>query len=205
MAKKKVYAVKKGRQTGLFYSWDACSSSVKGYPGALFKGFETEQEAENYLKETPGERKKNASQKDSSNCLIAYVDGSFDQNMGKYSYGCVILTPEGQIIKESGNGNEPESLAIRNVAGEMLGAMSAVKWAIKNGYSALELRYDYEGIQRWALGEWQAKNPLTQQYAAFMKEKGKILEISYEKVKAHSGDFYNEEADQLAKAALKEI
>ena len=32
MAKKKVYAVKKGKQTGLFYSWNECKESVSGYP-----------------------------------------------------------------------------------------------------------------------------------------------------------------------------
>ena len=32
--------------------------------------------------------------------------------------GDIILTPRGETIRESGNGNEPDSLAIRNVAGE---------------------------------------------------------------------------------------
>ena len=86
----------------------------------------------------------------------------------------------------------------------MLGAMYAVQWAIKNGYRNLELRYDYEGIEKWAQGEWKAKNTLTQKYANFMKSKADILKISYQKVKAHSGDHYNEEADKLAKAALTE-
>ena len=48
MAKKKIYAVKKGKQAGLFYSWDECKESVRGYPGAEYKGFETEEEAKNY-------------------------------------------------------------------------------------------------------------------------------------------------------------
>lgn len=82
--------------------------------------------------------------------------------------------------------------------------MYAVQWAIKNGYHNLELRYDYEGIEKWAQGEWKAKNTLTQKYANFMKSKSDILKISYQKVKAHSGDHYNEEADKLAKAALTE-
>ncbi len=46
MAKKKVYAVKKGRQTGLFYNWDECRRMVHGFPGAVYKSFETKQEAE---------------------------------------------------------------------------------------------------------------------------------------------------------------
>lgn len=33
MAKKKVYAVRKGKKTGLFYSWNECEAAVSGYPG----------------------------------------------------------------------------------------------------------------------------------------------------------------------------
>lgn len=50
--KKNYYAVKQGRQTGIFNSWAACREQVQGYPGALFKGFVTKEEAEAYL--SPG-------------------------------------------------------------------------------------------------------------------------------------------------------
>lgn len=204
MAKKNVYAVKKGKQIGLFYSWNECSNSVTGYPGAEYKGFETEDEAKAYLEENPLDVKKVDINGNADNKLIAYVDGSFDEKIGKYAFGCIILTPKGEIIKESGNGDNPESLAIRNVAGEMLGAMYVVQWAITNGYKALELHYDYEGIEKWARGDWKAKNALTHKYAEFMQCKQEFLQISYQKVKAHSGNLYNEEADKLAKAALTE-
>lgn len=205
MAKKKVYAVRKGKKTGLFYSWNECEMAVNGYPGAEFKSFLTEEEAKKYLRY---ERKtENAYISDASDMeegrLLAYVDGSFDVAIGKYAFGCVILTPDGEIIRESGNGDNPESLAIRNVAGEMLGAMTAVRWAIKNGYDTIELRYDYEGIEKWATGAWKAKNALTQKYAEYMQRQKRYIKISFQKVKAHSGDYYNEEADKLAKEALR--
>lgn len=203
MAKKKVYAVRKGKTTGLFYSWSECEAAVTGYPGAEYKSFLTEDEAKKYLgyKNLKVENKEVLNKEEHR--LIAYVDGSFDAAIGKYAFGCVILTPDGDIIKESGNGDNPESLAIRNVAGEMLGAMTAVRWAIKNGYDNLELRYDYEGIEKWATGAWKAKNTLTQKYAEYMQRQQNHIKISFGKVKAHSGDYYNEEADKLAKEALK--
>lgn len=204
MAKKKIYAVKKGKQTGLFYSWDECRESINGYSGAEYKGFETEEEAKDYLENKVQETMIEEEAKNANNSLVVYVDGSFDEKIGKYAFGCIILTPRGETIKESGNGSEPDSLAIRNVAGEMLGAMYAVQWAIKNGYHDLEIHYDYEGIEKWAQGEWRAKNTLTKKYADFMKEKSDILNISYQKVKAHSGNYYNEEVDKLAKTALIE-
>lgn len=46
MAKKqKYYVVWKGRETGIFHSWDACEKQVKGFETARFKSYETENEA----------------------------------------------------------------------------------------------------------------------------------------------------------------
>ena len=49
MAKKKFYAVKQGRKTGIFLTWDDCKKQVMGYPGAIYKSFGTEAEAKEYL------------------------------------------------------------------------------------------------------------------------------------------------------------
>ena len=49
MAKKKFYAVKQGRKTGMFLTWDDCKKQVMGYPGAIYKSFGTREEAEAYL------------------------------------------------------------------------------------------------------------------------------------------------------------
>ena len=38
MKKKLWYAVKSGRKTGLFTSWDDCKLQVIGFPGASYKG-----------------------------------------------------------------------------------------------------------------------------------------------------------------------
>lgn len=83
-----------------------------------------------------------------------------------------------------------------------MGAMYAVKWCIKNRYKAIDIRYDYSGIEMWAIGAWKAKNVLTQKYAAFMKESAENVKISFKKIEAHTGDRFNEEADKLAKSAL---
>ena len=49
MSKKKFYAVRAGRKTGLFYSWEECEDQVNGYPGCEFKSFATEAEAKSWL------------------------------------------------------------------------------------------------------------------------------------------------------------
>jgi len=52
---KSFYAVAKGRQTGIFWSWAECEASVKGYPSD-FKGFATYEEAAAFLEQKGGSR-----------------------------------------------------------------------------------------------------------------------------------------------------
>ena len=188
MAKKKVYAVRKGHKTGLFETWAECQKATAGYSGAEFRGFTDREEAG--VVEVP------------ENMVIAYVDGSFEKSIGRYAFGCVILTPDGEEFRKSGSGCDSEGVKIRNVAGEMLGAMNAVQWAKEHDYPAVEIRYDYEGVEKWVTGVWRARTPLTSKYAAHMQEAAKQIKISFCKVAAHTGNHYNEEADQLAKSAL---
>ena len=49
MAKNKYYAVRKGRVPGIYRTWSECQKQVTGYPGAVFKGFVTEEEAQSFL------------------------------------------------------------------------------------------------------------------------------------------------------------
>ncbi len=210
MAKKKVYAVRKGKKTGLFQTWDACRASVDGYPGAEYKSFLSVEEAQAYLNRPadllPGARSSAGTDggKNEEDQVVAYVDGSFNKDIGRYAFGCVLIRPDGGIVRESGSGNDPESLQLRNVTGEMLGAMYAVRWCAVNGYPAVRICYDYMGIEMWAVGAWRTNNSLTQKYAAFMKESGSRIRITFQKIAAHTGVEYNEEADKLAKAALAE-
>ena len=41
MPKMKFYAVQKGKQTGIFGTWDECRRMVQGFSGAVYKSFET--------------------------------------------------------------------------------------------------------------------------------------------------------------------
>lgn len=44
-SKSKYYVVWNGKETGIFSSWKECEKRVKGYPGALYKGFPDEASA----------------------------------------------------------------------------------------------------------------------------------------------------------------
>lgn len=211
MAAKKYYAVKKGKVTGVFNNWDDCKASVDGFPGAVYKGFATLEEAEEYwggsLTELFGDKmNKNAENAEipQKDCILAYVDGSYDDSLKKYAFGCVFIKDNGCIYTEFGNGDNPQSLQHRNVTGEMLGSMYAVKVAMLENAKAIEIRYDYEGIEKWVTGEWRSKTELTQKYTAAMREWSKSIAIKFTKVPAHANVKYNEVADYLAKRGLVE-
>ena len=47
--KKNYYAVKSGFKTGIFKTWDETAPLVRGYKGAIYKGFATLEEAQDFL------------------------------------------------------------------------------------------------------------------------------------------------------------
>ena len=51
-------------------------------------------------------------------------------------------------------------------------------------------------------GAWQAKKDGTKEYKRFYNSISKTTKVSFVKVKGHSGDIYNDLADQLAKEAI---
>ena len=131
--------------------------------------------------------------------ITAYVDGSFNVETGVYSFGCVFLPWDVSVRVLCGCGNYPENARQRNVTGEMLGSMNAVLCAIKSGYKAIDIYYDYQGIESWVTGAWKSKNDLTRSYAMAMKGWMSHIDIRFHKVEAHTGVKYNEIADKMAK------
>ena len=132
---------------------------------------------------------------------VAYVDGSFDKVSGDFSCGVVFLY-NGDETTFFQRFSDKELAAMRNVAGEIKGAESAMRYAKEHGMKNLVIYHDYEGIAKWCTGAWKTNKDGTKAYKAFYDEMVKEMEIRFEKVKGHSGDKYNDMADHLAKQAL---
>lgn len=225
----KFYAVKVGRKTGIFETWDECQEYVSGYPGALYKSFKSMSEASEYMG-WPGEQ---ISMFDFGNLpanddgtldyssvapaissivedddipysnkrhAVAYVDGSYNQITKVFSYG-VVMFYNGTEIHLSDCDDNDELAQMRNVAGEIQGSMAAMKFALDNGCKEITIHHDYEGISKWPLGQWQATKTGTIAYKKYYDSIKKELKVTFVKVKGHSGDKYNDLADLLAKKA----
>lgn len=198
---KKVYAVRVGHRPGIYNSWAECQKYSKGFSGAEFKSFKTMEEAKAYMEGGTGP----VLDEDDPATVRAYVDGSYDHSALMYAGGAVILYGDKEVhISEAGN-NEA-LVSMRNVAGELLGAIRSMEWFDENreavGADRLIIYHDYEGIAKWATGAWKAKKEGTQAYVNKFKGFSQSFKIEFIKVLAHSGDEYNELADELAKKAL---
>ena len=90
---------------------------------------------------------------------------------------------------------------MRNVAGEIYGSLASMEYAIEHNISHLTIYYDYMGIEKWCTGEWKTNKAGTLAYKKYYDRARKKVNITFQKVKGHSGDKYNDLADQLAKEA----
>ena len=199
----KFYAVAKGLSgiPNIYESWSECQKQTKGFKGAIYKSFPTREQAQNFLDMQLNNCK---TLEDSDNSLLTvYVDGSFKEIEGNYSYGLVAVLNDEVFYEENGIGNkEPEALALRNVSGELLGAMKAVTYAVKNDFKEINLCYDYQGIECWALGTWDRRGNIPEDYHKFMQHNLKSIKVNFIKIKGHTGVKYNEMADKLAGSAF---
>lgn len=212
---KKFYAIKNGRINGVVINWNDCENLVTGFVGSKYKSFNAFFAAENYFFDRvpsqttlPGYAPAKAKTYPDNNNIVcehkekhfAYVDGSFNTQTEVYGYGVVLFSND-EKHSFSGNGNDKEIATMRNVAGEIEGSMRAIQEAINLGLPEITIYYDYQGIEKWATGEWARNKKGTITYYNFIQNARKQIKINFKKVKAHSGVELNEIVDRLAKEA----
>lgn len=201
----KYYAVKKGRpntEPAVYKTWEECKKQVQGVSGAIYKSFEKEEDAYEYIK--PDSSNKSLERE---GVLYIFVDGSYNKNTNVSGYG-MALVMNGKVIYQSKKTLTCEKYTkYRNVYGEVQGTEDALRVAIDLGYKEVSVVYDYTGIENWALGNWKANNQLTKRYSEEMSKLLKEIKVNFIKVKAHAKDVdgghqYNELVDKLAKESV---
>ena len=225
--KKQYYAVARGRKPGIYRSWegeDGAQSQVGGFPNALYKGFHTLGDAQNWLRlagagglPSPTNRMRTPSTSPRVNpqhltepaCDTAriYTDGACIRNPGPGGYGVVLL--DGRRRREFCGGfrlttnNRMELLAC--IVG--LQHLKAKRPAIV--YS--DSRYVVNGITKgWAL-RWRANGWMRTKTAraenadlwALLLDLTDTERVEFKWVKGHAGNRENERCDRLAIAAAQ--
>lgn len=196
----KYYAVRNGYHTGIFDTWDKCKKEVMGFSGAEYKSFTKLSDAEDFM----GINKQISLFEEpiqENNTAVAYVDGSYNISTEEFACGVVIFH-DGTEHTFSKKFSDPENAVMRNVAGEIEGAKLAMQYCVDNNIEEIDIYYDYEGIEKWCTGAWKTNKTGTIAYKQFYDSISKFVKVSFNKVKGHSGDKYNDMADRLAKDAI---
>lgn len=207
---KKVYAIKEGLdpisrqniENKIVNSWGECLKYVNGVKGAKYKSFENMDDALEYLKDDNKLLKKG--QDDYPlDCLHIYVDGSYNSSTERFSYGMVVVENDVILYIEKGCAEDSLQKQLRQIAGELEAAKGAVKYTLEQKKKKVVIFHDYEGIYHHAMGTWERKDNSSKEYYSFMNKNIKDfeLEVYFVKVDSHTGDIYNEIADNLAKLA----
>lgn len=208
---KKIYAIKEGFDSQnnikvvdkIVYSWDECLKYVKGVKGAKYKSFTSMEDVEEYLNMGSGFLKKGVDEYPLDK-VQAYIDGSYNAASEKYSYGMVVVKEDVILHIENGASEDNSSKDIRQIAGELKGAIKALEYARDNGIKELILIHDYVGVCYHATGFWERKEESSKKYYAdfnYLTETNGI-KVTFVKVDSHTGDLFNEIVDEFAKKAI---
>lgn len=188
MVKMKYYAIKTPQFEKIVTNWDECLALTKGVKGVLFKSFKSQNEAENWLKGVGEE---------ADTSLQIYVDGSFSSDFPYSGWGLVVVENNQELYRLGGV--TPYPAQSRNIDGELFAAIKALEWLNKEQRVGT-ICHDYEGIARFAKGEWKAKSAVAIEY--IKKARPLLGQNKFKKVEAHTGLQWNEVVDQIAKEAI---
>ncbi|MBP8966482.1 MAG: viroplasmin family protein [Paludibacteraceae bacterium] len=153
MSKNKFFVVWKGKQPGIYSSWEECKRQVHQFEGALFKGFATEEEAKKAFESLPWKyigTRNNAQNKPSGEKMpigqpimeSISVDAACSGNPGLLEYRGV-YTKTGKEIFHQG----PFRNGTNNI-GEFLAIVHALA-LMKQNNSQLPLYSDSRTALKW--------------------------------------------------------
>ena len=188
MPKQKFYAIKTPEESKIVMTWAECEKLTHGIKGVLFKSFGSRAEAEAWISGM------DAPVKDG---IRVFVDGSYSPDFPNSGWAFVVTENDQELARGSGlTAFEAES---RNIDGEVMASYQAMRWLDSHDKCGV-ICHDYEGIARWAKGEWQAKSNIAKRYVAAAQPY--LHRVQFEKVAAHTGVKWNELVDKLAKEAI---
>lgn len=206
------YAVKRGRHNKIFTTWETCEPQVKGFEDVLYKGFNSYNEALNYLgvrndsekelKKLELENTKYFSSK--GHITNVYVDGSYKDNV--YSGAYIVIKDNKIIYERSKRGiNIQAAKTLGPLSGELNATMLAVQYAVNIGSEKLIIYHDNYDIRNLLQQNKKPKDKYQQEFLNFVTDyiHKSNIKIDFVKVKSHNNNKWNEYVDKLAVTARK--
>ena len=185
-AKKKFFAVARGRKTGVFLTWPECERQVKGFQNNLYKGFASETEAGEFLKANgvemdgsiegrdalTGDKVQDGEEQTSEGPMsceraLMFFDGASKRNPGDAGFGAVIFDRDSadtedamRVIREV-KGYMPQET--NNVA-EYSGLIAGLAACLEIGVRDVLVKGDSKLVINQVNNEWKVKNENLMRY-----------------------------------------
>lgn len=216
-SQKKYYAVRKGCRPGIYSTWygpGGAEEQVRGFAGAVYKGFPTLGEAERWL-ESPAaavNRRRERTQPavdaaPSPGEIVMYTDGGCVGNPGPGGYGAIIL--DGETRREIAAGYRLTT----NNRMELMACIAALETLRSPAKVVLhsDSRYVVNGIGKGWARKWRANGWMrTKTEAARNCDLwARLLDlcdrhrVRFVWVHGHAGNRENERCDELATGAAQ--
>jgi ribonuclease HI len=230
MAKKQFYAVRKGRQPGIYEAWfgaEGAEAQVKGVAGAEYRGFVTLEEAQAWLAGgnepqpverqqlsfLPGQSEKSAqvqaappdapAQEVDDERVVIYTDGACDPNPGPGGWAALLFIRGREQILTGGAAETTNNRMELTAAVQALGALKEP--------SRVEVYTDSEylrrGITEWLAGwkrrGWQRKDGELANVDLWqaLDQAIQAHQVEWHWVRGHAGNRENARVDGLARWA----
>lgn len=126
---------------------------------------------------------------------LAYVDGSFFNNNNLMGIAYTIQNANTKFSHSSFIKVDKDGSSIK---AELISAMMAVDRAIQEGLSEITIVHDNEQIAK-LLDTASHKDTFNKKYYNFITAASNVIDITFKKVKSHSGDVGNNAVDKLAR------
>ena len=215
---KKFYAVKRGRKTGLYTTWAECAAQVKGFQGAVYKGFMTENEARAWLggadarTEQPRAAAEMAAPSAPDADYIIHTDGSCLRNPGGAGGWAAVIETTATGAVEEKSGDDPETTNNRMELTAALMALSAVpegaRVALYTDSQYLKNAFTKFWLPAWKKRGWKKADGepvLNQDLWVQLDAAFAARQVQFHWVKGHAGNPRNERCDVLARAEAEKF
>ncbi|NP_001072354.1 uncharacterized protein LOC779807 [Xenopus tropicalis] len=201
------YGVRRGRQAGVYNTWEECKEQVDRYPNASFKKLPTHSEARNYVRS----HETSSPYSSAGRSAQVYTDGCCSRN-GQYGANGGI----GVYWGPGDSRNVSAKLEGRqtNQRAEIEAARTAVKQARDDNITSLQINTDSkftingmtQWVPKWKENGWKTvdgRDVINKQDFQKLDKACENMDIRWNYVPGHSGSVGNDRADQLAKAGSR--